>query len=237
MPSAYLLVSHGSRDPRPEIAMQHLAQMVRNKLHCLQPKSQMVGVAYLELSPESLHEQVIRFARDAIACGCDRLKILPLFLLPGVHVMEDIPSQVDLARQVVGEDIMIDLLLYLGSNSGLKRLLERKVTNNYQWILLAHGSRRSGSKLVVEDMAACLGAVAAYWNVKQSLLLRVRELIGAGYEKIGILPYFLFAGGVTDAICWRIEELRLEFSEVCFFLAEPLGMSDELVDLVWELLE
>ncbi|QYO64046.1 hypothetical protein [Leptolyngbya sp. 7M] len=30
--SAYLLVSHGSRDPRPEIALEHLAELVRQRL-------------------------------------------------------------------------------------------------------------------------------------------------------------------------------------------------------------
>ncbi|MHC5830175.1 MAG: sirohydrochlorin chelatase, partial [Nostoc sp.] len=32
MSSAYLLLSHGSRDRRPEIAMQQLAKLVCNKL-------------------------------------------------------------------------------------------------------------------------------------------------------------------------------------------------------------
>jgi sirohydrochlorin cobaltochelatase len=51
MPSAYLLVSHGSRDPRQEIAMQQLAKLVKNKLESNLQKSLIAGV----MSPPKEH--------------------------------------------------------------------------------------------------------------------------------------------------------------------------------------
>jgi len=252
MPYAYLLVSHGSRDPRQEIAMQQLANLVNNKLESnLQrsiiggvvspPRCKLVGTAYLELKPEPLHEQIKRFAESALASGYNRLKILPLFLLPGVHVMEDIPGEVALAQQALGEDIII-LQPYLGSHAGVQQLLAKQIAqssencHNQAWILLTHGSRRPGSKKQVEAMAANLGVVVAYWSVAPSLESRVKELVSAGYEKINILPYFLFAGGITDAIARSSQELKLQFPAVRFQLAEPLGASAELADLIWDLI-
>ncbi len=251
MPSAYLLVSHGSRDPRPEIAMHQLASLVSNKaqgylndittgaIASLQRCEIQVGIAYLELNPEPLHEQIIKFSRIVAASGCNQLKIVPLFLLPGVHVMEDIPAEVALARQALGQDFMIELQPYLGSHPGLEGLLALQFapTTATARILVAHGSRRLGSLRPVEAMARSLGAVAAYWAVPPSLESRVRELVNSGYRQIAILPYFLFAGGITDAIAQVTKQLQLQFPEVSFQMAEPLGASAELADLIWDLIK
>ncbi|MEH1902965.1 MAG: sirohydrochlorin chelatase [Nostoc sp.] len=252
MSSAYLLVSHGSRDRRPEIAMQQLANLVSNKL----PKNDnslnsehLVGIAALEMSPQPLHEQIKQFANSAFGdAGSGRrcsglsqkensLKIVPVFLLPGVHVMTDIPAEVALAQQDIGQDIMIELQPYLGSHPNLEKLLAKQIAaiKAEAWILLAHGSRRPGSQEIVSAMAASLGAVAAYWAGPPSLESRVKELVAAGYREIAILPYFLFAGGITDAIAGSIEELKLQFSAVNFQLAQPLGASAELAELISDL--
>ncbi|MEH1970578.1 MULTISPECIES: sirohydrochlorin chelatase [unclassified Nostoc] len=250
MSSAYLLVSHGSRDPRPEVAMQQLAKLVCKKLPENHDNSEyLVGIAALEMSPQPLHEQIQQFAKSAFgdACGgqSDRklsqnenhLKIVPLFLLPGVHVMTDIPAEVALAQQALGQDIIIDLQPYLGSHPDLEKLLAKQIATieAQAWILLTHGSRRPDSEKPVQAIARSLGAVVAYWSVPPSLESRVKELVAAGYREIAILPYFLFTGGITDAIATSIEELKLQFSAVNFQLAQPLGASAELAELIWDL--
>ncbi|MEH2247691.1 sirohydrochlorin chelatase [Nostoc sp.] len=276
MPSAYLLVSHGSRDPRPEIAMQQLARLVRNKLDNSSNQTsaingvvsqskyeKLVGIAYLEMSPQPLSEQIQQFAKSAFCDAClekfrsaeaaaptfrcgelrqlsqneNHLKIVPLFLLPGVHVMTDIPAEVALAQSALSQDIMIDLQPYLGSHPDLEKLLAKQIATikAEAWILLTHGSRRPDSEKPVQAIARSLGAVVAYWSVPASLESRVKELVAAGYREIAILPYFLFAGGITDAIAASIEELKLQFSAVNFQLAEPLGASAELAELIWDL--
>jgi sirohydrochlorin cobaltochelatase len=239
MPSAYLLVSHGSRDPRPEIAMQRLAGLVFDKLQGnAHNQEKLVDVAYLEVVPEPLHEQIREFSQGALSSGCDGLKIIPLFLLPGVHVMTDIPAEIALAQQAIGQNIMINLQPYLGSHPNLELLLSKQMATikAEAWILLAHGSRRPGSQQSLETMAANLGAVTAYWTVPNSLESRVKELVAAGNREIAILPYFLFPGSTTDAIAVVIEELKLQFPGVAFHLAEPLGENAELADLIWDLM-
>ncbi|MFQ4145567.1 sirohydrochlorin chelatase [Chlorogloeopsis sp. ULAP02] len=254
MPSAYLLVSHGSRDPRPEIAMQQLARLVSNKaqgnlvkavgghITSISECDTLVGTANLELTPKSLHQQIIDFVRNTISPSAlqpTSLKIVPLFLMPGVHVMEDIPHEVALAQQSLGQDIFIELQPYLGSHSGLEQLWVKQLaaTTATAKIVLAHGSRRWGSQQPVEAIAKKLDAVTAYWAVPPSLESQVQQLIAAGYKQIAILPYFLFAGGITDAIAQATKKLQLHFPEVNFQLAEPLGVSAELADLVWDLLK
>jgi sirohydrochlorin cobaltochelatase len=249
MVTAYLLVSHGSRDPRPEIAVEHLADLIRHKIQkysssfvgdaAVKLDEFLVGTAYLDLNPEPLHEQIRRFSKNALTLGCRSLKIVPLFLLPGVHVMEDIPAEVALAQESLGQEIKMYLQPYLGSHSGLEMLWVKQLASMDVdgRILLAHGSRRPGSELLVEAMATSLGAVTAYWMHPPSLESRVQELVTAGYHRIAILPYFLFPGGITDAIAGAQEKLKLLFPEVSFQLADPLGASAELADLIWDLVE
>lgn len=240
MPSAYLLLSHGSRDPRPEIAMQQLAGLIREKLQSSNQQEHLLDVAYLELSLEPLHKQIEKFAESAFAVGCHELKVIPLFLSPGVHVMKDIPDEITLAQQALGQDTMINLQPYIGSHPNLKRLISKQIShkNTAAWILLAHGSRRPGSEQPVETMAQNVGAVAAYWSVAPNLESRVKELIAVGKREIAILPYFLFPGGITDAIAQSIETLKLQFPLVNFHLAPPLGANTaELADLIWDLID
>lgn len=245
-PSAYLLVSHGSRDPRPQVAMDRLVSLL------CQSQTPLIGTACLELGPKPLHEQIKEFGDRASAGGCNSIQVLPLFLLPGVHVKEDIPSEVAIAQQDLGQEIKINLRPHLGSHPGLSCLLKTQLTairdataervnlpeaHPDVCIILAHGSRRPGSRQPVEAMATQLGAVSAYWAVPPKLESRVTELVNAGYRQIAILPYFLFVGGITDAIAQSVEQLKQQFPNALLYMAEPLGASAELAKLIMDLME
>ena len=199
----------------------------------------VVGTATLELAEAPLHEQIQHFARVALASGYNHLQVLPLFLLPGVHVREDIPAEVALAQQGLGDAVAIHLRSHIGAHPGLGKLLAR------QWakveaegkVLLSHGSRRAGGNAPVEAVAQSLGVVVAYWLVPPMLEEQIQGLVEAGYQRIGILPYFLFAGGITDAIAQQVDRLRVQFPTVELCLGEPMGGSSELVDLIVDWIE
>ncbi len=256
--TAYILVSHGSSDPRPDVAIQQLAQLVREKLP---PGENFVGIATLEANVQPLHLQIQDLAHRVQSVGCKIVEIIPLFLLPGVHVMIDIPTEIDLAQQAIDPGMMIKLHPYIGSYPGLEKFVARIMTkvksytaykldnqnpsskgalppaSPYISILLAHGSRSPGSHSPIENIAANVGAVTAYWSVDPSLEARVQELIASGYQQIAIFPYFLFTGGITDAIAQATETLKLQFPSVTFQLAQPLGTSPEFADLIWEFIQ
>ncbi|MFE1744375.1 sirohydrochlorin chelatase [Coleofasciculus sp. H7-2] len=269
--SAYLLVSHGSRDPRPQAAVEQLATLIYEKVRrsdiawvqASQPvrrlaappmletrnfaflQEPLVGTAVLELATQPLHEQIRQFGdrvasvkqNRAVASEYHCIQVLPLFLLPGVHVMEDIPEEVAIAQAAFGSKLKLDICPHLGTHLGLSRLLASQfasITADAR-ILLAHGSRRSGGNQPVETIARTLEAVPAYWSVPPSLEDRVKAFVEAGKEKIAILPYFLFAGGITDAIAQTVERLSQQFPSAKLQMAEPIGASAELADLIWDL--
>lgn len=265
--SAYLLVSHGSRDPRPQIALEHLAKLVAQRLSrlrrqshvmLLSPQGQeigaqgsgdrsnadsepLVGTAVLELAPLPLHEQLQQFGEQAIQCGYKSVKILPLFLLSGMHVMEDIPAELAIVQQRLSNKITFQLCPHLGSHAQLWQLLLNPVDSfttlpQAGKVLLSHGSRRPGSHQSVEAIASQLGALPAYWSLPPSLEEQVMALIKYGHQQIMILPYFLFEGGITDAIGQAVTCLGQQFPYAKLHLARPLGATPALADCAVDLL-
>lgn len=274
--SAYLLVSHGSRDPRPAIAVEHLALLITQRLQLLRrysggqqsvarhyssmgdygaslstpvfpsaagtAASPLIGTAVLELALTPLHQQIQQFAQQVIAAGYDTIKLLPLFLLPGVHVMEDLPAELAIASQQLGPRITCQICPYLGScQTQIGQLLLNPVESfvsdpQTSRILIAHGSRRPGSHQPVETIARQLRAIPAYWSVPPSLEDQVIGLIKQGQHQIAILPYFLFEGGITDAIAQMVTRLSQQFPYASLHLSRPLGATPALADCAIDLL-
>ncbi len=299
-----LLVSHGSRDPRPQQATARLAELLQKKL-----SNAAIDTAVLELGEQPLHQQIVNFAHQL----CDsklvspqrnfqlnsqtnlqvnlknhsqaislEILILPLFLLPGVHVMEDIPHEVNLARSSLNtisnpisnpisnslsHNTNLQILPHLGSHSGMFEILteQQRFTETTEtieeisinptnstnpinspnspnsdlvevWILLAHGSKYHHAHQPIKTLAQQINAIPAYWAVSPSLETRVEMLVAQGYKAIGILPYFLFPGGITDAIAKQINSLQQQFPHVKFKSASPLGATNNLSDLILDLL-
>jgi len=298
-----LLVSHGSRDPRPQQATARLAELLQKKL-----SNAAIGTAVLELGEQPLHQQIINFAyqlfdsklvnsqtnlqvnsKSHSQASSVEILILPLFLLPGVHVMEDIPHEVNLARSILNpisnsisnsisnlisnpipnpissslsnSTTTLQILPHLGSHSGMFEILieQQRFTETIKeisinptnsinlpnspnsdlvevWILLAHGSKYHHAHQPIKTLAQQINAIPAYWAVSPSLETRVEMLVAQGYKTIGILPYFLFPGGITDAIARQINNLQQQLTHVQFKLASPLGATNNLGDLILDLL-
>ena len=230
--SAYLLVSHGSRDPRPQLAVSQLADRLSRSIN---DRQTLVNTAQLELASQPLHLQIVDFARVCQDWKICRLVILPLFLMPGVHVMDDIPAEVAIAQRLLPELEMI-IAPFLGNTPNLADLFtQNRLQLPDRSIILAHGSRREGGNSIVEQLGVKLNLEPAYWSVSPSLIDRVTELV-PGTSEIGILPYFLFAGGITDAIAKMVAELREQFPQVSITLGEPIGNSSGFVATIDQIL-
>ncbi len=284
-PTAYLLISHGSRDPRPQEAMNRLADLMRKHLESTSALSQsteaksrladerelvgsrgqaaaqgkttlltrphrplltavpsevIVGTACLELAPIALSEQISEFALRLEAIGVKELKLLPMFLMPGVHVMEDIPVEVEAARQKLqGAALKLTLCPHLGSHDKISEVLASRLASvpAEGSLLVAHGSRRPKGNKAIKGLAQRLGTAVAYWATPPDIETQVIELMQQGCQKLTILPYFLFAGGITDAIVHRTEELAERFPSVNFRLLPTLGATDEIAGLAVELVQ
>jgi sirohydrochlorin cobaltochelatase len=219
--------------------VSELAQQLNLRFGAVAPVTSriLVGTAQLELAAKPLHLQISDFACSCIEVGIVRMVILPLFLIPGVHAIEDIPSEVALAQAEIGEAIKLVVAPFLGSAADFTNLFaQNRSLLPSQSIILAHGSRKTGGNAIVEQLANRLNLTASYWSVAPSLTDAVTELVAAGAREIGILPYFLFTGGITDAIKKLVSELRAQYPQVQLRLGEPMGNSPELVSTIGSIL-
>lgn len=233
---AYLLVVHGSRQLAYQQSVENLANLVRNNL-LSQKFSVKLNTAYLELSEQSLGEKIANFAQDCVINNYQKLKILPLFLLEGTHVKQDIPEEINYAQiflQKKNINIEIELLPYLGKDQKLIKLLE----NKYQKypadcrIIIAHGTSLKKGNQECEQLALSLNAHLAYWSKQPFFTELLPTLINNNCQSIAILPYFLFTGKISLAIAEQVKQLQLQYPENKLFYIEQLGATEELASII-----
>jgi sirohydrochlorin cobaltochelatase len=221
------------------MAASELAQQLNWQLGAVAQRTVpiLVGTAQLELATQPLYLQISDFACRCIEVGIVRMIILPLFLIPGVHAIEDIPTEVALAQAEIGSAVKLVVAPFLGSAADFTNLFaQQRYSLPSQSIIMAHGSRKTGGNEIVEQLANRLNVQVAYWSISPSLADTVAELVATGATEIGIMPYFLFAGGITDAIEKLVAELITQHPQVQLRLGEPIGNSPELVGTICQIL-
>jgi len=202
----------------------------------------LVDTAVLEFGQQSLHQKIVEFSKRTTDHGLLGIHLLPLFLLPGIHVLEDIPAELNRAREQLDRQIggeKIDLLLHphLGSYAPLMQLLEPSMgSQNHKkdeaLILVAHRSRRSEAQDFTQALKFNLNAEIAYWAGVPKLEEKVAHLAQQGKQKISVLPYFLFSGGIKDRILENISTLSYQFPNIHLELLNPLRISPSLMHLI-----
>jgi sirohydrochlorin ferrochelatase len=239
--TGYLLVVHGSRYFRYNCDLESLAQLVQQKLiqtYLTDVKSCLIETAYLELGTLPLSETVYNFSLKCLTQNIKKVKIFPLFLLAGVHVKEDIPEQVKLAKSRLQNQIDLEIIPHLGSYKNLINLLEIKFKElpTQKRILLAHGSCLESGNQECEEIARKLNTEIAYYSVHPSLSEKVNYLANIGVKSIAILPYFLFEGKITQMITSEIENLKKTHSHLTILEGKPLGSTPDLAHLISKIL-
>ena len=260
----HLLITHGSRNVRSQQSAEQLRSNIESYLNLdqsqsheeqgiEQPIEQRIEHAVLEGGTTSLHGQILYHAARARAEGLNRLQLLPLFLTPGVHVMEDLPQEVALAqKQLVDRDpsFKLSTLPYLGHQlqthpesialawgTDAERSTGERAAGEVAKIVLSHGSRRSDSTVLSEQFAAAIGATTAYWSIEPSLAQTVERLFTEGYEEIQVLLYFLFPGGITAAIEESIVELRQSYPRLNLTCKSTLDQISEFPKFIADVLQ
>jgi sirohydrochlorin cobaltochelatase len=230
--SAYFLISHGSRDARSHQGLEACAALVRQ---CLANPNPMVGTGVLEFGDRPLAIQIADFAKAAATAGVRQIFLLPLFLAAGNHVLKDLPEAIEQAKAQINADITLTLCSALGSHPQLSQLIQMRMGEVLpcdRWILLAHGTRRPEGNQPIDSIASELGVVAACWAISPTLEKPIQTLKELGAERIGIVPYFLFAGRITDAIEAHVVELQSKFKDLDLHLTQPLNPSPLLAKLL-----
>jgi len=110
-----LIVSHGSRRAGSNEEVNQIARLVANKPE--NPFDQ-VSSAFLEIAKPSIPEGI----NECIAKGATHITILPYFLAAGRHVVEDIPSEVQMV-EYDPEKITIVIKSHIGAANSMSQTI------------------------------------------------------------------------------------------------------------------
>jgi sirohydrochlorin ferrochelatase len=110
-----VLVAHGSRRASSNNEIRLLAERLRE---CAGERFAHVTCAFLEIARPTIPEGI----EECIVAGVGEVVVLPYFLSAGRHVVEDIPSEVDIKRKE-HPDVPIRIAPYLGSAEPIVNVL------------------------------------------------------------------------------------------------------------------
>ena len=110
----FLLVAHGSRLQQSNDEIIAL----RQKLQARSDQFDWLDIAFLELTPPKLDEQI----DSAVNAGVTELLIFPYFLAAGYHVQSDLPDIIEQARKR-HPALQVTLLPHLGARDELVSLI------------------------------------------------------------------------------------------------------------------
>jgi sirohydrochlorin cobaltochelatase len=235
---AYFLIAHGSRDARAYQGLEACAALVSQHLAMSSSLSRsipMIGTGVLEFGDRPLAVQIADFAKAAAAKGVRQVFLLPLFLSAGNHVLQDLPEAIAEAQSKLTGEASLNLCSALSAHPNLPQLVQARMDDVLpcdRWILLAHGTRRLEGNQPIYALAAELGMVPTCWAIAPTLEEPIQALQQLGAQRIGIVPYFLFPGRITDVIEAHVVELKSKFSTLDLQITQPLNPSPLLAQLL-----
>jgi sirohydrochlorin ferrochelatase len=145
-----------------------------------------------------------------------------------MHVLVDLPEEFAKAQSYFQDHApphrtcQLIPLPYLGAHPALTISLKSCCTPPYTWILAAHGSTHPQTQAFFSQRHQTLGTQPAYWHHSPSLQDTVATLQEQGITHIGLLPYFLFPGKITDAIAQQFQTLKDQYKYIDFSDRVPL---------------
>lgn len=120
MSTAILLMAHGSRIPEANDAARVIAQRVK----------QMTDFEIVEVSFREQHLPNIQQGVDnCVAQGATRILLVPYFLYMGAHVLEDLPEELEQARERYPEVEMV-LGKHLGVHNKLAEIVVERIAES-----------------------------------------------------------------------------------------------------------
>lgn len=111
-----LLVAHGSRLVSSNDAIEQLTLKLREKLNASGFND--VEYAFLELTKPSIPDGIAKL----VSQGATDVVVLPYFLAPGTHVVDDVPELIEEARQKYPQ-VGFKVMTHLGAVDGMIDLI------------------------------------------------------------------------------------------------------------------
>lgn len=111
-----LLVAHGSRKVSSNAAIESLTEKLRQRL--MGTDFSAITHAFLELTAPSIPQGIA----SLVGLGATQVVVMPYFLAPGTHVVDDVPELINEAQSQYPE-VRFTIMPYLGETEGIIDLI------------------------------------------------------------------------------------------------------------------
>jgi len=222
MTHAYFLIAHGSPSAYPQQAMAQLVQYLAPLGH--------VGWGALECQEMTLEGQ--------IQCFCQQVQqpvvLLPLFLLPGNHVVVDVPAAIAVAQAVTS--LPLQCLSFLGSQPHFQTWLQEQLVSVQANILVGHGSRRPAVLPWFQQLCESLGVLPALLSAPDSLAQALHQRQCLGHCQSHLFGYFLFGGKTVDAFTAQVQQLQAAYPQQRLHISPAIAPTPEFAAMIAKIL-
>ncbi len=239
-----VIAGHGSRDPDAVREFESLVLLIKERA-----PQDVVTHGYLEFSTPTIGEA----AQACVADGADQVALVPAVLLAARHAKNDMPVEMlALARDFPDRDFHFGAPMSLDPKLlqlAQERIVEAEGTSSRTvrrqdtcLVVVGRGTTDPDANGEVAKLARMLeegmgfGATyVCYSGTAQPLVADgLRRAARLGYERIVVLPFFLFDGVLVKRIYAAADDLRerepaLEVLKAKYFGAHPL-VADVLID-------
>lgn len=235
-----MICGHGSRESETAREFDALVHDIAARLPQFQVQS---GV--LEFAPPSIHDGLKKLAQR----GCAHILVIPGTLFSGGHATRDIPAILrEFSAQFPG--IQMRYGRVLGADAKLVRAAVARVRDaiavaggdiaceNTALLLAGRGATDPESSALIDnvmremlnDLLFEYGATV-YAGISEPLLQpALQQIAQRGYQRVVVLPYFLFTGVLVNRIYQQTDAVAADYPRVQFVKAAYLGRHPLLVE-------
>lgn len=243
------LVCHGSRDPEYQQALADLLARVRQRIPLT------VELAQLEGQPLSLADQIHGLLQARLPRQGEGLSgavvLLSLLMGGGVHAEEDVPAALQQV-QARWPHLKICQTAPLGSHPLLWDLLAARIQTHLQeaaerpdgWILLGHGSRLPGFAAQLEagiqrlqQRLPGIPLHTAFVVQPPTLEAAVIHCLRLSQNRLRVLPFFLFPGGLLRSLQAQAQQLQGEWPLLQIQVDPPLWQDPLVIEAIADTVE
>ncbi|MBP0599430.1 precorrin-8X methylmutase [Herbaspirillum sp. LeCh32-8] len=242
--SAVVIAGHGSRDPDALREFEALVSLVRGRAG-----ERLVRHGYLEFAAPTIAEA----AAACVADGATEVSVVPGVLLGARHAKNDMPAELlALAKQYPQVDFhfgapmdLHPLLLQLAQQRVVEAEAQSPEIINRQdscLVLVGRGTTDPDANGEVAKLARMLQEGMGFGGVKVCFSGTATPLVrdglslaaGQGWQRLMVLPFFLFDGVLVKRIYAAADETALREPGVEVLKAGYLGVHPHVADVMLE---
>ena len=237
---ALLVVGHGTKSAQGCAQFAELVERVQLRV----PHADVAG-GFLELAPPPIQDAV----RRLVEAGHRTVDVVPLVLVAAGHSKGDIPAALEREKSR-HPGLRFRYGRPLGSHPDLLAVAEQRLADvvpREQWadtavVLVGRGATDPDANAEIAKTARLLQEGRGIGTVETCFISLAEPSVPAGldrarrlgYERVVVLPWFLFAGVLPDRIVAQGQAWAADHPSVDVRLADVLGPTEALAGVVRE---